>query len=47
MFAPLKTEMNTLPSRYKLSLQPYYASTLPGKAKIAQKQPTAYRSAFC
>jgi len=33
IFVPLETGMNTLPNVYKLSLQPNYVSTLPGKTK--------------
>jgi len=38
--------MNTLPNMYKLSLQPDYVSTLPGKTKNDTKQPTAYAVHF-
>jgi len=37
--------MNTLPSRYTVSLQPNYVSTLPGKTKNSTK--TANRLLRC
>jgi len=41
LFVPAETGMNTLPSvGYKLSLQPNYVSTLPGKTKRTQNSRT-------